>query len=79
MAGDQFTIRIGGDASGPVVAGHGNRVETHEPQTEAAPADEPRRPDATQTNTAHEHGTVYTVMNGDMHVHHTDDPTAREQ
>jgi hypothetical protein len=55
---DRFTIRIGGDASGPVVAGHGNTVETHQPA-----------PESTQTNTANEHATVFTVMHGDMHVH----------
>lgn len=79
MAGDQFTIRIGGAASGPVVAGHGNRVEAHQPQTGNMSADEPPSPDATQTNTANEHGTVFTVMNGDMHIHQADDPPAARE
>lgn len=62
--GDRFTIRIGGDASGPVVAGHGNIVETHQPAE-----DETATPGSSQTNTANEHGTVFTVMHGDLHVH----------
>lgn len=60
---DRFTIRIGGDATGPVVAGHGNTVETHQP------AEENKTPESAQTNTANEHGTVFTVMHGDLHVH----------
>jgi len=28
---------------------------------------------STQNNSATGHGTVYTVMNGDLHVHHPDD------
>jgi len=58
--GDKFTIRIDGDASGPVVAGHDNVVSHTQPA------------ESTQTNTANEHGTVYTVMHGDLHLHHDD-------
>ncbi|BBC95989.1 hypothetical protein SRO_4813 [Streptomyces rochei] len=56
------SIRIGGDASGPVVAGNDNRVEVPQAAPEAA--------GPVQNNTADGHGTVYTVMNGDLHVHH---------
>ncbi|WP_326694794.1 MULTISPECIES: hypothetical protein [unclassified Streptomyces] len=87
-SGDQYTVRIGGAASGPVVAGHHNRVETH-PDPAAAPAagaapdvaapDDVPAPDAqpagpTQTNTAHGHSSLFTVMNGELHVHHENSP-----
>ncbi|WP_043238660.1 hypothetical protein [Streptomyces violaceusniger] len=68
-SGDRFTIRIGGDASGPVVAGHDNKVEVRrpsEPDAESGP---------TQTTTVRDHGTAYTVMNGELHIHH--DSSAR--
>lgn len=87
-AGDQFTISIGGDATGPVVAGHGNHVAANrsEPQPQPEPEPEPaeHHPDqrpappqpvepapagSTQHNTAHDGATVYTVMNGELHVH----------
>ncbi|WP_329166131.1 hypothetical protein OG709_12835 [Streptomyces sp. NBC_01267] len=81
-SGDQYTVRIGGAASGPVVAGHHNRVETH-PDPAAAPdavaPDDVPAPDAqpagpTQTNTAHGHSSLFTVMNGELHVHHENSP-----
>ncbi|MFF8281761.1 hypothetical protein ACF06W_03455 [Streptomyces albus] len=62
-SGGRFTIRIGGDASGPVVAGHDNHVEVH------GDGGEGRESGPTQSNAAHDHGTVYTVMNGELHVH----------
>ncbi|KUJ66228.1 hypothetical protein ACZ90_39285 [Streptomyces albus subsp. albus] len=61
--GDRFTIRIGGDASGPVVAGHDNRVEVHQTQ----PDPQPSGPH--MTNTANDQATVYTVQNGQIHIH----------
>jgi hypothetical protein len=61
---NRYTIRIGGDASGVVVAGDDNRVEVHEP------------PGSIQTNTAHDHGTVYAVTDGDMHIHDAPPPEA---
>ncbi|MFK0258622.1 hypothetical protein [Streptomyces sp. NPDC090445] len=64
-SGDQYVIRIGRDASGPVVAGHDIRVEVH--RAAEAPA-EPEAPD-TMNNTANDHATAYTVMNGELHVH----------
>ncbi|MFJ3725302.1 hypothetical protein ACIPYQ_22390 [Streptomyces sp. NPDC090045] len=79
--GDRFTIRIGGDASGPVVAGHENHVEIHQDRP-PTPAGDIASPDtdtdtdtgtgtgADQINTANDHGTVYTVMQGDLHIHH---------
>ncbi|MFF1344211.1 hypothetical protein ACFVYT_41525 [Streptomyces sp. NPDC058290] len=73
-SGDEFTIRIGGDVSGPVVVGNDNHVEVHQSAPASAPA--PRTvPEAepaksTQTNTAKDEGTVYAVTNGDMHIHH---------
>lgn len=78
--GDQYTISIGGDASGTVVAGHGNQVEVHGPG-EAGPAtDSNANPDAaadanadagaTQRTTVRDHGTAYTVMRGELNIHH---------
>ncbi|MFG2721829.1 hypothetical protein ACGFW5_26615 [Streptomyces sp. NPDC048416] len=80
------SIRIGGSASGPVVAGNDNRVEVrHSPPAPdtpttptpaaAAAAAVAEESGPTQTNTAKDHGTVYTVMNGELHVHH-DEPGA---
>jgi hypothetical protein len=60
------TIRIGGNASGPVVAGNDNRVEVRQAAPESAAEDG----GPAMTNTAKDHGTVYAVMNGEMHVHH---------
>ncbi|WP_078500707.1 hypothetical protein [Wenjunlia vitaminophila] len=62
--GDQYTIRIGGDASGPVVAGHDNQVEVHQPGESDADAG------ATQKTTVRDHGTSYTVMRGELNIHH---------
>ncbi|MFR9791194.1 hypothetical protein ACL07V_21460 [Streptomyces sp. MB22_4] len=62
----RHSIRIGGDACGPVVAGNGNRVEVHQD----GPGTDPEAAGPTQNNTAEGHGTVFTVMNGDLHVHH---------
>lgn len=64
--GDQYTIRIDGDVSGTVVAGRDNRVEAGSP----APAGAAPPDGAEQANTAKDHGTVYAVQDGDMHVHH---------
>ncbi|WKX73164.1 hypothetical protein [Streptomyces sp. XD-27] len=81
-SGDQYTIRIGGDASGPVVAGRGNRVDVRQTppgtpsgapsgaEPESTPGDESQAPGPVQTNTANDHGSVFTVMNGEMHIHH---------
>ncbi|MEU8968391.1 hypothetical protein AB0D11_03795 [Streptomyces monashensis] len=67
------TIRIGGDASGPVVAGDDNRVEVRRvaPEPAPEPAAEPVPADngPTQINTAEDNGTLFTVMNGELHVH----------
>ncbi|NUS42481.1 MAG: hypothetical protein HOQ24_02110 [Mycobacteriaceae bacterium] len=57
-----IAITIGGDAHGPVVAGHGNHVEQH---ADAAPA--------RQDNTAHPGGTVFAVTDGDMHIYQDND------
>ncbi|MFI1797853.1 hypothetical protein ACH427_10900 [Streptomyces sp. NPDC020379] len=79
--GDRNTIRIGGDASGPVVAGHDNHVEIHHAPpaigTGSAPDEPPDATGSAQINTADGHGTVFTVMNSDMHVH--DDATRTPQ
>lgn len=84
-SGIKFTVSIGGDASGPVVVGRDNHVEVHqsapmpEPEPEPVPASPPASqpaPDAaasTQTNTAKDHGTVYAVTGGDMHIHQVPD------
>ncbi|WP_328330051.1 MULTISPECIES: hypothetical protein [unclassified Streptomyces] len=73
-SGDEFTVRIGGDVSGPVVVGHDNHVEVHQPAPATPPLPEPDPATSTQTNTAKDHGTVYAVTNGDMHIHQ-DGPT----
>ncbi|MFJ9505446.1 hypothetical protein ACIRPZ_16745 [Streptomyces anulatus] len=70
--GDQYSISIGGDASGTVVAGHGNQVEVHAP-AEAGPeaaADAGADAGATQRTTVRDHGTSYTVMRGELNIHH---------
>jgi hypothetical protein len=72
--GDEFTVSIGGDVSGPVVVGSGNHVEVHQPAPAPAVAPPAPEPDpaaaaANQTNTAKGHGTVYAVTGGDMHIH----------
>ncbi|MFB4195399.1 hypothetical protein [Streptomyces carpaticus] len=75
-AGDRFTIRIGGDASGTVVAGHENRVEIHHSPEQPETATEPdRETGPSQTTTVRDHGTAYTVMKGELHIHA--DPPAR--
>ncbi|UNS97077.1 hypothetical protein MMF93_11575 [Streptomyces tubbatahanensis] len=68
---NSYSVRVGGDASGPVVAGHDNRVETrHAPAGGASGAgDEPGNTPDTQTNTASDNASVYTVMNGELHIH----------
>ncbi|EHM28273.1 MULTISPECIES: hypothetical protein [Streptomyces] len=77
--GDQYSISIGGDASGTVVAGHGNQVEVHrtgEPEAEpdaaadAVAADANADAGATQRTTVRDHGTAYTVMRGELNIHH---------
>ncbi|MFC0597451.1 hypothetical protein [Streptomyces palmae] len=90
--GDQISIRIGGDASAPVVAGHRNQVEVHQ----SPPAEQPGPPEqpgaageaATQparpagstrmTNTANDQASVFSVMNGELHIHHAQPPTTPE-
>ncbi|MFE2140611.1 hypothetical protein ACFXA3_02435 [Streptomyces sp. NPDC059456] len=71
-SGDEFTIRIGGDVSGPVVVGHDNHVEVHRSASACVPRTVPEAEPvkSTQTNTAKDEGTVYAVTNGDMHIHH---------
>ncbi|SOD62566.1 hypothetical protein SAMN06297387_106143 [Streptomyces zhaozhouensis] len=67
---DRRSVRIGGDAHGPVVVGDGNHVSTQGPPPPPTP--EPvdgAAASGTQTNTAHQHGTVYAVTGGDMHIH----------
>ncbi|WP_197319961.1 hypothetical protein [Saccharomonospora sp. NB11] len=59
--GDRYSVSIGGDATGPVVAGHGNVVETR-------PSDDGAQP-SEQRNSVHDQGTLFAVTNGDMHVH----------
>lgn len=83
-SGDRFTISVGGDASGPVVAGHDNHVEVGRPPADVPPGSSPDReeqaPGHTQTNTANDHGSVFTVMNGEMHIHQDDNSrTPREE
>ncbi|MER7463991.1 hypothetical protein [Streptomyces sp. NPDC097981] len=86
-SGDRFTVSIGGDATGPVVVGHENTVETGPQQpaapstdttADAPPADGSPEPAASQTNTADGHSNLFTVMEGDIHIHH-DGPSASEE
>ncbi|BBB02035.1 hypothetical protein RVR_9732 [Actinacidiphila reveromycinica] len=72
-AGDEFTVSIGGDASGPVVVGRDNHVEVHQPAPVSVPEPPPDAAASTQTNTAKDHGTVYAVTGGDMHIHQVPD------
>ncbi|OKJ59503.1 hypothetical protein [Streptomyces sp. CB02115] len=70
--GDQYSISIGGDASGTVVAGHGNQIEvnrTGEAEPDAV-ADAAADAGATQRTTVRDHGTAYTVMRGELNIHH---------
>jgi hypothetical protein len=55
------SIRIGGNAPGPVVAGDNNRVEMRT-------AKEPQPSGPTQNNTAENGGTIFAVMNGNQDV-----------
>ncbi|MEU6080180.1 hypothetical protein [Streptomyces sp. NPDC047108] len=69
-SGDEFTIRIGGDVSGPLVVGHNNCVEVQHPAPTPRSVPESEPVTSTQTNTAKDRGTVYAVTGGDMHIHH---------
>ncbi|MBH5333387.1 hypothetical protein IHE55_00635 [Streptomyces pactum] len=78
--GDQYTVKIGGDASGPVVVGRDNHVEVHQDRPEAGSGGTPSEAQpppgpTTQTNTAKDHASLFTVMNGELHVHHGDGST----
>lgn len=76
-SGDRFTISIGGDANGPVVAGHENQVEVHQPQSESpalAPALTGDESGSTQKNVAKDNASLYTVQNGELHIHHDGGP-----
>ncbi|WP_435596846.1 hypothetical protein [Streptomyces anulatus] len=82
--GDQYSISIGGDASGTVVAGHGNKVEVNrtgdaEPDAVAASAADTAADAAadanagagtTQRTTVRDHGTAYTVTRGELNIHY---------
>ncbi|MGW0661454.1 hypothetical protein [Streptodolium elevatio] len=89
-SGDRFVVRIGGDATAPLIVGSGNHVEIRQAAPDAAArstseVDPAVDPDAgppsgaapAQANTANDHGTVYTVMEGEMHIHY-DGPRAAE-
>lgn len=71
--GDRFSISIGGDVSGTVVAGHENHVEVGRDRPGApatdAPVQEDRAAGATQKNVAKDDASLYTVMNGELHIH----------
>ncbi|PLW71297.1 hypothetical protein GQS52_08330 [Streptomyces sp. SCUT-3] len=71
--GDRFSISIGGDVSGTVVAGHRNHVEVGRDRLDAPATDAPAREDraagATQKNVAKDDASLYTVMNGELHIH----------
>ncbi|MFI6008766.1 hypothetical protein ACIBAG_08025 [Streptomyces sp. NPDC051243] len=56
----QNKIHIGGNASGPVVAGERITVKVSQPA------------ETNQTSTAKDDGTVYAAANGDIHIHHDD-------
>jgi len=57
-------IHIKGDVSGTIVQGDGNHVTTH--RVDASTPAESRPPH--QQNSAEDHGTVYAVTHGTMHI-----------
>ncbi|MGW5679493.1 hypothetical protein ACWEV4_31200 [Streptomyces sp. NPDC003860] len=79
-SGDQFTISVGRDASGTLVAGHKNRVEVNgQSRPESSERPEPSGPagddcGSTQENVAKDNASLYTVQNGELHVHHEGGP-----
>ncbi|WP_330315643.1 hypothetical protein OG301_38205 [Streptomyces platensis] len=58
------TVRIGGNAAGPVVVGDDNRVEVHQ----AAPEPEPAESGPVQINIAKDHGTLFAAQEGSQDV-----------
>ncbi|MEU1409868.1 hypothetical protein ABZ471_48155 [Streptomyces sp. NPDC005728] len=58
------TVRIGGNASGPVVVGDRNRVEVRQ----AAPEPEPAESGPVQISIAKDHGTIFAVQEGSQDV-----------
>ncbi|MEU4656705.1 hypothetical protein AB0G32_22655 [Streptomyces sp. NPDC023723] len=60
--GSNNSVRIGGDAHGPVVVGDGNRVDARPP----GPAAQPAGP--VMNNTADQGATVYAVLNGNQYL-----------
>ena len=78
-SGDRYSIRIGRDAYAPVVAGHDNVVETPPAQSEPIHEDEDRALGASQRNSAKDHGTVFAVTHGDMHIYRRDDDSEKPE
>ncbi|MEV3871438.1 hypothetical protein ACSMX9_15500 [Streptomyces sp. LE64] len=66
-SGDHFTISVGGDANGPIAAGHDIRVEVHH-RTRLPPRAE--ESGTVQENLAKDRSALYTVQEGELHVHH---------
>ncbi|MBV2364495.1 hypothetical protein [Streptomonospora nanhaiensis] len=69
--GGRYSVSIGGDASGPVVAGHDNTLEITERRDTAEGAATDPGTRYAQDNRAADRGTVFAVSHGDMHVHQT--------
>ncbi|TDC13301.1 hypothetical protein E1265_28270 [Streptomyces sp. 8K308] len=68
---NHYSISIGGDAHGPVVAGDDNRVEAAARDAAPLHADDgtPAPTGPSQSNVAKDHASLYTVMNGELHIH----------
>lgn len=78
-SGDRYAIRIGGDAAGPVVAGHDIHVEVRQPAAvtqdgAVGVSGTSSDPTTKQVNTARDRASAFTVMNGEMHIHHDGGP-----
>ncbi|MFE2845410.1 hypothetical protein ACWC0A_15235 [Streptomyces scopuliridis] len=68
------TVRIGGNASGPVVVGDDNRVEVRQ----AAPEPEPAESGPVQINIAKDHGTLFAVQEGSQDIDQDDSGGSEE-
>ncbi|GAB3444209.1 hypothetical protein GCM10027570_13380 [Streptomonospora sediminis] len=75
--GNRNSIRIGGDASAPVVAGNGNIVEVSDGQGTSEAAGQ--LPLHGQRNKAEDRGSVFAVTHGDMHIQQAGEPRNPEE
>lgn len=75
-SGDQYNVRIGGDATGPVVVGGDNQVEVTNPAPPKTDGASTPAADPGQHNIARDHGTLYSGQHGELHIHHHEDSGA---